>query len=149
MAKNFLRLLIGASALWLASGAFASGGTMNLRIWVQGGCTFVNSGDLVMNFGDLSQGDKTITATTPIFCSNGTQFKVRLNDGLNPNGQQRQMAQNNGTGRLPYSLSASPMSGQSIGNPIDILLTAKVSATAYQNQPMGQYSDTVILTVEP
>jgi spore coat protein U-like protein len=149
MAKNLLRFLIGASTLWLASSAFASGGTMNLRIWVQGGCAFVNSGDLVMNFGDLSQGDKTITATTPIFCSNGTQFKVRLNDGLNPNGQQRQMAQNNGTGRLPYSLTASPMSGHSTGSAIDISLTAKVTATAYQNQPMGQYSDTVILTVEP
>jgi spore coat protein U-like protein len=149
MAKNLLRLLIGASALWLANSAFASGATMNLRIWVQGGCAFVNSGDVLMNFGDLSQGDKTITATTPIFCSNGTQFNVRLNDGLNPNGQQRQMAQNNGTGRLPYSLTASPMSGQSTGIPIEILITAKVSAASYQNQPMGQYSDTVILTVEP
>jgi len=122
---------------------------MNMRIWVQGGCSFVNTGDLVMNFGELSQGDKTITASTPIFCSNGTHFNVRLSNGLNPNGQQRQLAQKNGPGRLPYSLTASPMSGQSTGSNIDIVLTAAVKQIDYQNQPIGQYSDTVVLTVEP
>jgi spore coat protein U-like protein len=149
MAKNLFRFLIACGALLISSAAFASGSTMNVRIWVQGGCSFVTSGDLIMNFGNLSQGDATITATTPISCSNGTQFHIKLSNGLNPNGQQRQMAQQNGSGRLPYSLTAAPESGLSTGSNIDILLTAKVAQADYQNRPIGQYSDTVILTVEP
>lgn len=148
MAKSLFRFLISCSVL-LSSVAFASGGTMNVRIWVQGGCSFVNSGDLIMNFGNLSQGDVTITATTPISCSNGTQFHIKLSKGMNANGEQRQMAQQNGSGRLPYSLTATPESGHSTGSNVDILLTAKVRQTDYQNRPIGQYSDTVILTVEP
>ena len=153
MAKNLFRLLIGSalalSATLLSPSVLASGSTMNVRIWVQGGCSFVTSGDLIMNFGNLSQGDVTITATTPISCSNGTQFHISLSNGLNPNGQQRQMAQQNGSGRLPYTLTATPESGQSTGSNVDILLTAKVVQADYQNRPIGQYSDTVTLTVEP
>ncbi|WP_027470112.1 Csu type fimbrial protein [Deefgea rivuli] len=149
MAKSLLRFLIACGALLLCNTALASGSTMNVRIWVQGGCSFVTSGDLIMNFGNLSQGDVTITATTPISCSNGTQFHISLSNGLNPNGQQRQMAQQNGSGRLPYSLTATPESGVSTGSNIDILLTAKVLQADYQSRPIGQYSDTVILTVEP
>ena len=149
MAKNLLRLLISCCTLLLSSTVFASGSMMNVRVWVQGGCSFVTSGDLIMNFGDLIQGDATITVTTPISCSNGTQFHIKLSNGLNANGQQRQMAQQNGSGRLPYSLNAMPESGVSTGNKIDIQLTAKVSQADYQNRPIGQYSDTVTLTVEP
>lgn len=149
MAKNLLRFLIGYGALALCNVALASGSTMNVKIWVQGGCSFVTTGDVIMNFGNLSQGDATITATTPITCSNGTQFHIKLNNGLNPSGQQRQMAQKNGTGRLPYLLTATPESGQSTGSNVDILLTAKVKQADYQNRPIGEYSDTVILTVEP
>jgi spore coat protein U-like protein len=59
------------------------------------------------------------------------------------------MAQKNGAGRLPYSLTATPESGHSTGSNVDILLTAQVRQADYQNRPIGEYSDTVILTVEP
>lgn len=148
MAKNLLRLLICCSLL-LQSMVLASGSTMNIRIYVEGGCSFINTSNLIMNFGELSQGNKTITGTAPVFCTNGTQFTVRLSEGLHASGQQRQLAQTNGSGRLPYSLTASPTSGQSTGNIIDILLTATVKETDYQNLPIGAYSDTVVLTVDP
>jgi spore coat protein U-like protein len=149
MATSVHRLLIATLVALASVQGLASSSMMEVKVYVAGGCTFVSGSDVVMNFGDLTHGDRTISATIPITCTNGTQFHISLDNGLNPNGTQRQMAQNSGSGRLPYSLSASPEMGQSTGSDINITLEAGVKQSDYQSRPVGTYSDTVIMTVDP
>jgi len=148
MAKNFIRFLVVFSAL-LFSTSHAASNMMNVRIWVLSACRFENQGDLIKNFGNLSNADVTIKNVVPIHCTNGTNFRITLNQGLHASGQQRQMAQLNGSARLPYSLTASPEQGVGTGDRIDILLTGVVKKTDFQSRPVGNYADTVLLTIEP
>lgn len=150
MAKNFHRLLVLLLSVMLSSAAWAgSSSTLQLHILVLGGCTFKNWGDVTMDFGNLSGGDKSISTRVPVNCSTGSNFKVTLDNGLHANGSQRRLAQKNGAGRVPYSLSAMPDSGTGNGRDFEINLTATVTQTDYQASPIGQYSDTVIMTIEP
>ncbi|WP_028452533.1 spore coat protein U domain-containing protein [Chitinilyticum aquatile] len=150
MGKNPHRLL---TALLLSTAACqvlaASTTSLQMHIQVLDNCAFVTSDTLVMDFGQLQEGDRSISAQVPITCSKGTFFQVRLNDGLNPEGTKRQMAQQNGAGRLPYALVAEPSSGLSTGSDIDIRLTATVKHSDYATRPVGRYSDTVVMTVDP
>lgn len=149
MAKGFHRLLAALLCLMLNTAWAGSSSSLQMHILVLGGCNFVTWGDLLMDFGTLGSGDQTITAIAPISCSNGTQFTVTLDQGLHANGTQRQMGQQGGSGRLPYTLTASPSSGLSNGQNINIELLARVRQSDYQAVPVGQYSDTVILRVDP
>ncbi|MBE9608169.1 spore coat protein U domain-containing protein [Chitinilyticum piscinae] len=139
-------LLLGSLALPLHAAATAG---LHMHILVLGGCTFLTPDHLVMDFGALNGGDRSISAVAPVNCTSGTRFTVRLSDGLYPAGTQRQMAQQNGSGRLPYTLVADPQSGLGNGGNIDIRLTATVRQADYANRPVGAYSDTVVLTVDP
>lgn len=149
MATHFHRLL---AALLIATSAYshaAATNSLQVQITILGSCSFVTADDLVMDFGALSDGDRTINARVPISCTNGTDFYVRLSEGLYPSGTQRQMAIRNGTARLPYSLSISPTTGISQGSTVELQLSATVREVDYANKPVGRYSDTVVLTVNP
>jgi spore coat protein U-like protein len=150
MATRFHRLLgLAFCTLFSAQSWAGSSTTVLVHIQVLGGCTFTNWGDITMNFGSLDSGDKTITTTTPITCSPGNSFHIRFNDGRYPSGTQRQMGQKNGSGRLPYTLEANPSSGVGNGPNVNIELKASVKQSDFQSSPTGQYTDTVIMTVEP
>lgn len=150
MAKNLNRLLVLILSAMLSSAAWAgSSSTLQMHILVLGGCTFKNWGDVTMDFGNLSGGDKSISTNVPVNCSVGSNFKVTLDNGLYANGAQRRLAQKNGLGRVPYSLTASPDSGTGNGRDLDIKLTATATQNDYQASPIGQYSDTVVMTIEP
>jgi spore coat protein U-like protein len=149
MATHFNRLL---AALLITTAAYshaAATSSLQLQITILGSCSFVTADDLVMDFGALSDGDHTINARVPISCTNGTDFYVRLSDGLYPSGTQRNMALRNGTARLPYSLSISPTTGISQGTTVELQLSATVREVDYANKPVGRYTDTVVLTVNP
>jgi spore coat protein U-like protein len=148
MAKNFVRFLVVLTTL-IFNTSHAASNMMNVRIWVLSACRFETNGDLIKNFGNLNNADVTIKNVVPIHCTNGTNFRITLNQGLHANGQQRQMAQLNGSARLPYSLIASPEQGVGTGDRIDILLTGLVKKSDFQNRPVGNYADTVLLTIEP
>ncbi|QLG89478.1 spore coat protein U domain-containing protein [Chitinibacter bivalviorum] len=150
MAKNLHRLLVLLLSAMLSSVAWAgSSSTLQLHILVLGGCNFKNWGDVTMDFGNLAGGDKSISTRVPVNCSTGSNFKVTLDNGLHANGTQRRLAQKNGAGRVPYSLIATPDSGTGSGRDFEINLTATVTQNDYQASPIGQYSDTVIMTIEP
>lgn len=150
MAKNLHRILVVMlCAMYCSVAGAGSSSTLQMHILVLGGCNFKNWGDVTMDFGNLSGGDKSISTRVPVNCSVGSNFKISLDNGLYANGTQRRLAQKNGTGRIPYALIATPDSGTGNGRDFDINLTASIAQADYQASPIGQYSDTVVMTIEP
>ncbi|WP_034619523.1 MULTISPECIES: spore coat protein U domain-containing protein [Chitinibacter] len=150
MATRIYRLL--ATFLLCALSTFtqaAATSQLQLQITVLGSCSFVTGEDLVMDFGELGHGDRTLQSSVPVTCTSGTEFYVRLSDGLYPSGTQRQMAARNGNARLPYAITVSPSSGISQGSVIDLQLKATVLEADYATRPIGTYTDTVVLSVNP
>ena len=151
MAKYNLRFLAALGlALTLSMPSLASsGGSMRVRIIVESACKFTNANTINMDFGDLNQGNQSITAMTQINCINGTAFKLQLNDGLYAVGSQRRMKHATQVAWLPYGLSVNPSAGTGNGQNINVTLTATVQESDYQNQIVGRYNDVVILTITP
>jgi spore coat protein U-like protein len=143
--KLFISLLI----IFASSLALGSGSQMHVRVWVQATCNIVTPGDVVLDFGALSNGNRSVNANVPINCIKGTQFSVVLNQGLHFANGSRRMAQQGGAARLPYTLLAAPASGLSNGSEFNVKLTASVRESDYQSLPLGQYQDTVVMQVNP
>ncbi|WP_373974229.1 spore coat U domain-containing protein [Chitinibacter sp. SCUT-21] len=150
MATHLLRLLSLACLIGLSMNAMAGGSAnLQMQVTVLGSCSFVTSGDIILDFGALSHGDRTRQTQVPITCSNGTEFNARLSDGLYPSGTQRQMMLRTGTAKLPYDITVSPSRGVSQGGQINLQLSATVRESDYSNRPLGSYTDTVVLSVNP
>ncbi|GHD58056.1 spore coat protein U domain-containing protein [Jeongeupia chitinilytica] len=141
----FVLLLLGGQALADTRG-------MPVTASVPGSCKFGNADDVVLDFGALvpGQGARQVSQSVAFTCSTGTQYTVTLDPGRYPNGQQRRMRGDSGS-YIPYALSAAPTSGNGQGEltPISLMLTASIEATAYIDSPVGNYADTVVLTVSP
>lgn len=169
-----------ASALAIilvAPSAFAAGelqGLMNVQITIGSGCTVTNgtANGSTNTFGSLSFGDYTDLNNTVdgrslgsgggtsfgLQCSLGTAYSVAMDDGQNPSGNQRRMAN---TGEyVSYNLyqdsgrtltwgngggSGPTLSGTGTGNDEEMVVYGRVPTQATPSP--GTYLDTVQVTV--
>ncbi|AOY02050.1 spore coat protein U domain-containing protein [Jeongeupia sp. USM3] len=147
---------IGSTMLVMAAGsAYAVDKNVQIKAHVEGTCQFEDANDVVIDFGTLTPGggDQTKSAGTSFWCTNGVNYTVSLDNGLNPDGSNnRQMLLSGGTATdvIGYTLAADKTTGAGTGSstPIPVLLTAGVKGADYQNAKVGDYNDTVIMTLD-
>ena len=142
--------------------AFAGIATDNMTVsaTVSAICTIATTN---MNFGNYNPtrvgstlGQATITAN----CSNGTNAVVSLNSGANSGGNSQRKLQGSGTQVLNYNIFAendyTTVWGDGHGGTVAIILDSNGTPntfTAYgaippgQSVPVGNYSDTVTVTI--
>jgi spore coat protein U-like protein len=148
---------LGAFLLSIPLCAIAADASVDVRANIKGTCVI----DLVtmIDFGDLEQGttapDRTAPGTVRYWCSKGLVFTITTGNGNNASGTQRRMkgvATTNSTEFLPYTLAPDAvLSGTGAGPaaPVTHTITGTVRGADYNALSVGQFSDTVIVTIAP
>ncbi|STQ91461.1 spore coat protein U domain-containing protein [Iodobacter fluviatilis] len=138
----------------LSFSAFAE--SQRVSAEVAGSCVFARPDDVVLNFGGLTpgQGDRQVIGEVSFSCSKGTHYKVELDNGRYFNqglGQGRKMGSIKGGDYLPYNLQSSLSSGTGAGEAvlIPLKLSASVRGADYLAIKTGDYSDLVVLKINP
>lgn len=120
-------------------------------------CKF-NSNTGTLNFGNLDPAnpvDRTVSTTVTFVCRGSepsATFSITDDDGLYetaPNANRMRHTTVT-TEYLPYSLTLNPTSG-TVPKNVDQTLTISgtVKGTDYQNAYVGNFSDTVIISINP
>ncbi len=147
-------LLLSASAGFAGTATVTVGATI-----VSGGFCWITANNANLGFGVLDPGnpvDVTRTATLDFRCLglSSVTYAVTDDDGLFETGPDRSRMRRTAAPvvYLPYSLDVSPRSATVSGNPF-VLRTLMISGTVrgadYLGASPGNYSDTVILTINP
>lgn len=150
----FLLLIAPCGPALAASNAVVS---VSAVILSRSNCQF-STRAAVLAFGDLDPGnpvDVTVSAPLTFRCNGGPPTVVYLasdDDGSSetgPDANRMQHATLPGT-FLPYQFSVSPVSGTVPRNTPQILtVTGTVRGADYQPAAPGDYSDTVVVSIEP
>lgn len=123
-------------------------------------CKFNPGNVAALNFGILDSGtpvDKTVTASITFACRGSAPlatFFITDDDGMYETGANANRMLNTsvttGNYYLPYSLTYNPQTG-TVPKNVDqtLTITGTVLGTSYQNAYVGNYSDTVVLTISP
>jgi spore coat protein U-like protein len=158
---SFFHAIVALSALLLlATAGFAGTATVSVGATiVSGGFCWITANNANLAFGILDPGnpvDVTRTATLDFQCLgfSSVTYAVTDDDGLYETGPDRNRMRRTAApvAYLPYSLDVSPRSATVSGNPF-ILRTLTISGTLlgadYLGAIPGNYSDTVLLTINP
>lgn len=131
--------------------------TVSAVILTKSNCQFITKA-ATLAFGALDPGnpvDVTVSAPIGFRCNGGpptSVFLVTDDDGSNetvPDGNRMRHATLPGT-FLPYAFSVTPVSGSVPRNtPQTLTVTGTVLGTDYQLAAPGDYSDTVLVSVNP
>ncbi|MDD5007350.1 MAG: spore coat protein U domain-containing protein [Syntrophorhabdaceae bacterium] len=120
-------------------------------------CRF-NTGTSSLNFGTLDPGnpsDKTVSASVRFWCGGSAPmatFAITHDSGLYETATDAPRMRNTAvtTEYLPYTLSLNPTSGTVRRFTIQTLtISGTVQGTAFQNAYAGNYSDRVVISIEP
>jgi spore coat protein U-like protein len=113
---------------------------------------------LPLAFGPIDpggSGDVTATTSIVIRCQGSlaiATFSITDDDGLHETGldQNRMQHTVDPAAYLPYTLDVSPSSGPVAKNvDLTVTITGTVAETGYRDAPVGDYADTVVLTLLP
>lgn len=156
-------ILIGISLLVLAGGVCHAAGSNTLTVSAvvisKSNCKF-NTATSTLNFGNLdplSSADVTASTTTAFRCVGSSPiatFFISQDFGAHKTGPGGNRMINTTypvpPAYLPYSLTLNPSSGTVPKNSTQTLtITGTVLASDFQSAYVGNYSDTVILTIAP
>jgi len=144
-------------ALWLASGT-ARGQTANLQVvaTVEASCTLTGG---TLNFGTLQSEEGATSETTISYtCPAGMRIGLTMNQGRQPEGEQRAMLRAGGQDTLRYQLFQDSSRSEVWGDQGDTLIIPETgeggtSVDVYgaigsgQSVPPGTYRDTVLITL--
>jgi spore coat protein U domain-containing protein, fimbrial subunit CupE1/2/3/6 len=149
-------LLCGGQVVCLAAAPAVV--SVSATILSQNQCKFANPSSQTLAFGTLDPLN-AVDVTTQVqfsFSCNGKDnpatFSITDNDGLYETGPDRNRMQNLTTPSafLPYTLVYSPTSGSvPKGSSQTLTVTGTVKGSDYQTAYVGDYSDTVTLTIQP
>lgn len=149
-------ILLGAAiALIAMAGAAAAADSSNLTVTanVVGTCMFSSSA-ATLAFGALDQSLATPvngTGSTQFWCTKGTAASsITPDNGLHFSGSRR-MALPADADFIPYSLSLTPSSlmGNGKTTPNTLTIDGTIANADYINATAGNYSDTVVISINP
>jgi spore coat protein U-like protein len=147
-------ILIVAIAMIAFSGvALADTNTVTVTANVVGSCHFAALTSN-LSFGLLDQTlttDATATASTAFWCTRNTAFAITDDDGLNDGGVVDGNRMRNGSEYIPYSFSYSTTGGTGAGKtaPTNFTITGTIVNANYVDAVAGNYSDTVVISINP
>ncbi len=145
-----------AMGLVMALGGVATAvdsNTLTVTANVVGTCKF-SSGTSSLPFGSLDPSVGTnvnASSTTQFWCTKGLATdNITAGNGAHWSGSMRQMAEASGD-LIPYSLTLTKDSNTNQGpaSPRTLTISGTVLGTDYVNKTMGDYTDTVTLTINP
>jgi spore coat protein U-like protein len=157
--KAFTLALI-LSILGMASIGNAAGTnvvTVSATVLSKSQCKF-NSNTATLDFANLDPTnpvDRTVNTSITFRCGGSAPnatFSITDDDGLYEIGPDRNRMRHTTTPTeyLPYSLTLSPTSGTVAKNTNQTLtVTGTVRGVDYQDARMGNYQDTVVVSIEP
>lgn len=152
--KNAVMLaLCAALGLGTLSAQAADTNTLTVTASVTGTCKFV-SATSTLAFGALdpsSAADGTATGSAQYWCTKGAAATVTAGNGDNFSGSRR-LKHASLAEFIPYALtmpSGATGTGDGPANPITLSLAGTITNANYINASAGNYSDTVVLTVNP
>ena len=121
-------------------------------------CQFSTNATATLDFGTLDPATGTNVVMSTSFnarcrgSANPASFAMTQDSGLYDTGpgQNRMRHVSSGTEFIPYTLAISPSSGTVPRNQVfPVTVTGTVLGANYQNARVGNYSDTVVLTINP
>lgn len=147
MVKLFFATLLSAGALVCLVAVVSGAGTASVGVsaTVTAGCAFGATSSL--DFGVIQHGGAApISTANPVAatvtCTSGTNYSISDNGGL-----RGSYLLNSAEGNtLPYSVSYTG-NGIATDSLINLTISATVQPADYNEVPPGQYSDTLLLTV--
>jgi spore coat protein U-like protein len=149
--------VIGAALFVIALPAEPADVSVDVRANIKGTCVIDSM--TAIDFGDLEQGatapDRTSPGSVRYWCSKGLVYSVTLGPGSNNSGTQRRMkgqATTNSAEFLGYDLTSdAPATATGVGPAtlVTVALTATVKGTDYNVLSVGQFMDTVVVTIAP
>jgi len=157
--KNMGKLAVGLGSALFATAlcAAAADTSVDVRANIKGTCVIDQV--TMIDFGDLEQGttapDRNAPGSVRYWCSKGLVYTVTMGNGNNASGTQRRMkgiATTNSTEFLPYTLAPdAPASGTGAGPAtlMTLTLTGTVRGADYNVLSVGQFMDTVVVTIAP
>jgi spore coat protein U-like protein len=147
-------LLLSASAGFTGTATVSVGATI-----VSGGFCWITANNANLGFGVLDPGnpmDVTRNATLDFRCLglSSVTYAVTDDDGLYETGPDRNRMRRTAApvAYLPYSMDVSPRTATVSGNPLvlrTLTITGTVRGADYLGASPGNYSDTVLLTINP
>jgi len=158
-AKSFTILIFILSIVLTVAPAAAETGILSVTATVlsKSNCKF-NSNTATLNFGNLdpaSPVDRTVSTSITFMChgsANPATFSITDDDGMyetGPNGNRMRHTTLT-TEYLSYSLTLNPTAGTVPKNTDQTLtITGAVKGSEYQDAYVGNYSDTVVISIEP
>ena len=154
---SFIGLFLFVAFLQIVDAADTSSVTVNATVLSKSNCKF-NSATAAIPFGTLDPTnpvDKPVNTSITFRCAGSAPnatFFISDNDGLyetGPNANRMRHTTIN-TEYIPYAFTLNPTSGTVPKNTVQTLtISGTVNGIDYQNAATGNYSDTVVITLEP
>ena len=150
-------ILIVAIALIAFSGVALALDTNTVTVTanVIGTCKFA-SATSTLAFGALDPSsalDASGSATVDFWCTRNASYSIVDDDGLHETAVDANRMQNvaDATEYIPYSFSYNPAAGTGSGpsTPITLTMNGLINNADYVNAAVGNYSDTIVLTITP
>lgn len=143
-------VVLAAVAMFLMTGSAMAANTAAVAVSanVVGSCTIAGGSIPFGNLNAAGAGVVNATVVQPqVNCSNGLNYTVTDDDGLNESGvNANRMAF--GANVIPYSFTYTA-AGVGTGALANMDIAASIAEADYLAKPVGNYSDTVTLTVTP
>jgi spore coat protein U-like protein len=155
-------LVLGVLLAGMAASPARAADTKSLAVTAvvlsRSSCQFSTSTAATLDFGTLNPASGSTVVQSTSFnarctgSANPATFLITQNSGLYKTGpdQNRMRHVSAATELIPYTLAISPSSGTVPKNQtFPVTVTGKVLGPGYQNAQFGNYSDTVVLTINP
>jgi spore coat protein U-like protein len=125
--------------------------TIDVKAQVKGSCQIVEAAEINFNLLDPAETtDKQANGTLKFWCTKGVPYTLALDQGLNAVAAKRRMKGVVATTDfIAYDLGAVTLTGTGQGpqTPVTLALPATVKAVDYRNVSVGDYKDTLTVTV--
>jgi spore coat protein U-like protein len=154
--RKLLSLAIVFGLVLVAAVSFAADtNTLTVTASVAGTCKFVAPKTSTLDFGSLDPSVGTnanASTTTQFWCTKGvTTDAVNAGNGSHWAGGTRNMLDTVSTDLIPYTLTLTKDGNPNAGptSPRTLTIAGQVLGTDYTGKSAGNYSDTVIISINP
>jgi len=155
--KKLLGLVMVLGLVLVFSGVAMAADTNTVTVTanVVGTCRF-DTATSTLGFGALDPGiggDVNASTSVDFWCTRNASYSISDDDGLHESGVNGNRMEHTTTSGefIPYTFSYNPASGT--GNGRTSLITLNIGGTVtfanYQNAAVGDYADTVVLSITP
>lgn len=151
MKQSIIALALVAAGVLFSTTASAATKNIHVNANIVGACQFKDSTDVIVSTGDIAaiDADKTIKTAVEFFCTKELNYKVSLDNGQNAIGVNKFLVSESGN-KVRYEMETDHRAGVGKGfsRANAVILTTSVKKNDVKDTPVGNYKDTVVMTLE-